>query len=199
MALPPRVYFTLHEASARWGCSIADIAGWADEGRFRILTGIAAIRCGDEIVGGKVVLSPMELLPLFRRCGTGPSEGIMRRIQPLNRQDWLLITDPVGGIMVAVADMLILAGEVHAFEEENDMVRRVASGPGVTSPYDWEGMNVALIQRIHNQGLPATQGELVAEMQDWFADQSDGKKMPDSRSIRRRITPIWKGLQREDT
>lgn len=199
MALPPRVYFTLHEASARWGCSIADIAGWADEGRFRILTGIAAIRCGDEIVGGKVVLSPMELLPLFRRCGTGPSEGIMRRIQPLNRQDWLLITDPVGGIMVAVADMLILAGEVHAFEEENDMVRRVASGPGVTSPYDWEGMNVALIQRIHNQGLPATQGELVAEMQDWFADRSDGKKMPDSRSIRRRITPIWKGLQREDT
>jgi hypothetical protein len=75
----------------------------------------------------------------------------------------------------------------------------VASGPGVTSPYDWEGMNVALIQRIHNQGLPATQGELVAELQDWFADRSDGKKMPDSRSIRRRITPIWKGLQREDT
>jgi hypothetical protein len=29
MALPPRVLFTLHEASARWGCNIADIAGWA--------------------------------------------------------------------------------------------------------------------------------------------------------------------------
>ena len=198
MSLPPRVYFTLHEASARWGCSVADIAGWADEGRFRILTGITAIRCGEEIFGGKVVLSHMELLPLFRRCGTGPTEGIMRRIQPLNRQDWLLITDPIGGIMVAVADMLIPAAEVHAFEEENDMVRRVASGPGATWPYDWEGMNVALIQRIHNEGLPATQGELVAEMQDWFADRSGGKKMPDSRSIRRRITPIWKGLQQED-
>ena len=106
MALPPRVYLTLHETSARWGCNIADIAGWADAGRFRILTGITAIRCGDEIVGGKVVLSPMELLPLFRRCGTGPTEGTMRRIQPLNRQDWLLITEPVGGISVAVADML---------------------------------------------------------------------------------------------
>ena len=90
MALPPRVYLTLHETSARWGCNIADIAVWADAGRFRILTGITAIRCGDEIVGGKVVLSPMELLPLFRRCGTGPTEGTMRRIQPLNRQDWLL-------------------------------------------------------------------------------------------------------------
>ncbi len=29
----------------------------------------------------------------------------------------MLITDPAGGIPVAVADMLILAEEVHAFEE----------------------------------------------------------------------------------
>ena len=50
----------------------------------------------------------MELLPLFRRCGTEPTEGVMRRIQPIGRQDWLLITDPAGSIPVAVADMLIL-------------------------------------------------------------------------------------------
>jgi len=46
----------LHETSARWVCNIADIAGWAEIGKFRILTGIAPIRCGDEIVSGKVVL-----------------------------------------------------------------------------------------------------------------------------------------------
>ena len=92
---PPAFTLTLHETSARWGCNIADIAGWADAGKFRILTGITAIRCGEEIVGGKVVLSPMELLPLFRRCGTGPTEGIMRRIQMLNRPEWMFITDPV--------------------------------------------------------------------------------------------------------
>lgn len=198
MALPPRVFFTLQEASARWGCNIADIAGWAHTGRFRILTGIAPVRCGEEIIADMVVLSPMELLPLFRRCGTGPSEGVMRRIQPLARQDWMLVTDPAGGIPVAVADMLILAEEVHAFEEENDMVRRVTAGPGASKSYDWEGMTVALMLRIHDHGLPATQAELVAEMQDWFADQTDGKKMPDSRSIRRRITPIWRALRRED-
>ena len=198
MGLPPRIYFTVHEVTARWGCNIADVAGWADAGRFRILTGIPAVRCGDEVVAGKVVLSPMELLPRFRRCGTGPTERVMRRIQPLERQAWLLITDPAGGIPVAVADMLMLAEEVHAFEEENDMVRRVAAGPGAATPYDWEGMNIALIVRIHDHGLPATQAELVAEMQDWFADRSDGKKMPDSRSIRRRITPIWRALRREE-
>lgn len=198
MALPARVYLTLHETSARWGCNIADIAGWADAGRFRILTGITAVRCGDEVIAGKVTLSPMELMPLFRRCGTGPSEGIMRRIQPAGRQDWWLITDPVCGITVAVADMVIMAEEVHAFEDENDMIRRVAAGPGVSTSYDWEGMNIALIVRIFDHGLPDTQADLVAEMQEWFADRSDGKKMPDSRSIRRRITPIWRALQRGD-
>ncbi len=33
------------------------------------------------------------------------------------------------------------------------MVRRVTSGPGATTPYDWEGMMVALIHRIHDRGL----------------------------------------------
>ncbi|MDP5308417.1 hypothetical protein [Paracoccus spongiarum] len=198
MALPPRTHYTLHEVTARWGCNIADIAGWADAGRFRIVTGIAMVRCGQDAVAGKVVLSPMELLPLFRRCGTGPTEGVMRRIQPIDREDWLPITDPVGGVPVAIADMLILADEVHAFEDENDMVRRVATGPGAATPYDWEGMNVALILRIHDDGLPATQAELIAEMQDWFANQTDGERIPDGRSIRRRITPVWKALRREE-
>jgi hypothetical protein len=156
MALPARVYLTLHETSTRWGCNIADIAGWADAGRFRILTGITAVRCGDEVIAGKVTLSPMELMPLFRRCGTGPSEGIMRRIQPAGRQDWLLITDPACGITVAVADMVIMAEDVHAFENENDMIRRVVAGPKVSTSYDWEGMNIALIVRIFDHGLPDT-------------------------------------------
>lgn len=47
MALPPRVFYTPQEVTARWSCSIADVAGWADAGRFRILTGIPAVRCGN--------------------------------------------------------------------------------------------------------------------------------------------------------
>lgn len=198
MALPPRVFFTLYETAARWGCTNADIAGWAAVGKFHIMTGIGLVHCGNDIVAGQVAISPMDLLPLFRRCGTGPTEGVVRRIMTAGKGQWQIITDPPNGIAVAVADMLILTEEVHAFEEENDMVRRVASGPGASTPYDWEGMNVALIQRIHERGLPATQSELIAEMQDWFADQSDGTKIPDSRTIRRRITPVWKALRHEE-
>lgn len=198
MALPPRVFYTLHEVSARWGCNIADIAGWAVTGKFRIMTGIGLVHCGEQIVAGQVAISPMDLMPLFRRCGTGPTEGIVRRIMTGEKGEWLIITAPAGGVAVAVADMVIMADEVHAFEEDNDMVRRVAGGPGASTPYDWEGMNIALIVRIHDRGLPATQSDLVSEMQEWFAERSDGKKMPDSRSIRRRITPIWRALRREE-
>ena len=73
MALPPRVYYTLQEVTARWGCNIADVAGWAAAGKFHIMTGIGLVRCGEEIVAGRVAISPMDLMPLFRRCGTGGS------------------------------------------------------------------------------------------------------------------------------
>jgi hypothetical protein len=36
MSLPPRVYFTLIEAAARWNCTVADIAGWASVGRLSL-------------------------------------------------------------------------------------------------------------------------------------------------------------------
>lgn len=198
MALPPRVFYTLQEVSARWGCNIADVAGWAATGKFRIMTGIGLVHCGEHIVAGQVAISPMDLMPLFRRCGTGPTEGVVRRIMTGEKVEWQIITDPAGGVAVTVADMVIMADEVHAFEEDNDMVRRVSGGPGASTPYDWEGMNIALIVRIHDRGLPATQSDLVSEMQEWFAERSDGKKMPDSRSIRRRITPIWRALRREE-
>ena len=198
MALPPRVFFTLNETSVRWDCSIADIAGWAAAGKLKIRTGIALVLCGTVPVAGCVILSAMELLPLFRRNGTGPSEGMMRRIMPPDSTEWLIITEPAGGIAVAVADMLILAEDVSAFEDENDMVRKPPAGSGGGSSYDWEGMNLALIVRLFDNGLPLTQADLIAEMQLWFADQSHGTKMPDSRTIRRRITPIWKALHKKD-
>ena len=201
MALPPRVFFTLYETSVRWDCSIADIAGWAAVGKLKIKTGIGLVRCGDLVVAGQVTLPLMDLLPLFRRSGPCPVEGVVRRIMPPDSLEWLIITDPAGGVAIAMADMMIVAEDVFAFEDDHDMVRRPIAGSGGGaggSSYDWEGMNVALIQRIHDHGLPATQADLIAEMQHWFADQSDGTKMPDSRTIRRRITPIWRALRRED-
>lgn len=73
-------------------------------------------------------------------------------------------------------------------------MRRIAGGSGSTSPYDWDGMMNALLVRIHERGLPASKSELVGDMQDWFAEQSTDGKIPDERSIRRRVDSVWMTL-----
>jgi hypothetical protein len=197
LALPPRVFFTLLETASRWNCTIADIAGWAAVGRLNILTSINYARCGDEIVAGIVTIPALDLTQLFRRCGSGSVDGRVQRIKPSGAADFKFITAPVEGITVALADMMIRAEEVMAFEEENDLIRRRSGGGGSGSDYDWEGMMIALIKRVYDHGLPATQAELVAEMQSWFAERSDGKGIPDERGIRRRVTPVWRTLRQE--
>ncbi|MGF6861766.1 hypothetical protein ABIE69_002339 [Rhodobacteraceae bacterium MBR-64] len=194
MALPPRVHFTLHEAAARWDCSLADIAGWASIERFDIVTAIPPVTHGRQVVAGYVVVSVTDIMQMFRRCGTGPTRSILRRVRPKDEDDWIMITDPAG-IEVTLADLLIMADDVRRFEADCDLLRRPASHIGSTARYDWEGMYITLMVRIHDQGLPATQAEWLGEVQEWFVANGDGGEVPDERTIRRRLTPIWKALR----
>jgi hypothetical protein len=196
MKLPQREFYTVHEVAARWGCTIADIAGWSATGHLDILTGIPPATCGDRIVAGEVIVAAFDILPMFRRCGTGPQTTRVHRVRTRSDSDWLLITAPAEGVEVSIADLLIAGQQVQRFEEKNQLFTRVSGGTGSISPYDWEGMLQALTLRIHERGVPASQGELVAEMQDWFVAHSDGNDVPDERSIRRRITPVWRALTR---
>lgn len=195
MALPPRVYFTLYEAAARWDCTLADIAGWASVGRFDIVTAIAPVTSGSQIVAGYVVVSVTDILQMFRRCGTGPTKSFLRRVRLKGQEDWIMIADPAERIEVTLADLLIMADNVRRFEADFDLLRRPTSHIGSTARYDWDGMYIALMVRIHDQGLPATQAEWLGEVQDWFVANSEDGEVPDERTIRRRLTPIWKSLR----
>jgi hypothetical protein len=195
MALPPRVYFTLHEVAARWDCTLADIAGWASVGRFDIMTAIAPLIVGSQIVSGYVVVSVTDILQMFRRCGTGPTRSFLRRVRPKDREDWIMIVDPADRIEVTLADLLIMADDVHRFETDCDLLRRPASHIGSTARYDWDGMYIFLIRRVHEHGVPETQAEWVGEVQEWFVKKSESGEVPDERTIRRRLTPIWKALR----
>ena len=195
MALPPRVYFTLHEAAARCDCTLADIAGWASVGRFDIMTAIAPLIVGSEIVSGYVVVSVTDILQMYRRCGTGPTKSFLRRVRPKDQEDWIMIGDPTDRIEVTLADLLIMADDVHRFETDCDLLRRPASHIGSTARYDWDGMYISLIRRVHEHGVPETQAEWVGEVQEWFVRKSESGEVPDERTIRRRLTPIWKALR----
>lgn len=195
MALPPRVYFTLHEAAARWDCTLADIAGWASVGRFDIVTAIPPVMRGRQIVSGYVVVSVTDILQMFRRCGTGPTSSRLWRVRPLGQEEWVLLSEHPIGIEVALGDLLIMADDVRRFETDCDLLRRPASHIGSTARYDWDGMYIAQMVRIHDQGLPATQAEWLGEVQEWFVANSESGEVPDERTIRRRLTPIWKALR----
>lgn len=195
MALPPREYFTLHEAAARWDCTLADIAGWASAGRFDIVTAIAPVMQILKDVAGFVVVAVTDILQMFRRCGTGPTVSRLWRVRPIGQPDWIMITDPAERIEVTLADLLIMARDVQKFETDCDLLRRPAAHIGSTARYDWDGMYIALMVRIHEQGVPATQAEWLGEVQEWFIANGDGSEVPDERTIRRRLTPIWKALR----
>lgn len=198
MALPPRAFFTLHETASRWGCTIADIAGWAAVGKLDIVTGIPLAICGTDKVSGKVFVSPMDMLPLFRRSGTGPTSIKLLRVKPDPWADWIYVTEPADGVEVSIADLLISGQDVLRFEDEYDLLRRIGGGTGALSPYDWEGMYVAMIKRIHEHGLPATQAELIGELQEWFGNVAESGDVPDESTIRRRLRPFWRALRGEN-
>lgn len=195
MALPPRVYFTVHEAAARWDCTLADIAGWASVGRFDIVTAIAPVTHGLHLVAGYVAVAVTDILQMFRRSGTGPTSSRIWRVRPVGQTEWVLLPEHPTGFAVTLDDLLIMAEEVQRFEADCDLLRRPASHIGSTARYDWDGMYISLMVRIHDQGLPATQAEWLGEVQDWFVATSEGGEVPDERTIRRRLTPIWKALR----
>lgn len=195
MGLPPRVYFTLYEAAARWDCTLADIAGWASVGQFDIVTAIAPVTHGLHLVAGFVAVAVTDILQMFRRCGTGPTSSLLKRVRPVGQDEWIVFADPADRIEVTLADLLIMAEEVQRFEADCDLLRRPASHIGSTARYDWDGMYISLIRRVHENGVPETQAEWVGEVQEWFVNKSETGEVPDERTIRRRLTPIWKALR----
>lgn len=195
MALPPRAYFTLFELAVRWNCSPADIASWAAVGRLHIVTAIAPVTHGLQTIAGFVVVSVTDILHMFRRTGASQSNGVLKRVRPADQEDWIVLPDPASHISVTVDDLFIMAEDVQRFEADWDLDRRSGGYPGSAPRYDWDGMYVAMMKRMNEQGLPVTQAEWVGEIQEWFIANSETGDAPDERTIRRRITPVWKALR----
>ncbi len=198
MALPPRVFYTLTEAAARWGCSPSDIVGWASIGTIEIVTGLAPSYLGGRQIAGLVTVAAADILPMFRRCGSGPDACEVRRVRELGAEEWSFASPTDCGPKVAKADLMIMADEVERFEEECALFRRVDRGGGGTGPaakYDWDGFYLRLIVMIHDNGLPETQSDLVGQMQEWFIEKATDGDVPDESTIRRRVSPIWRALQ----
>ena len=198
MSLPPRAFYSLNETSARWGCAAADLAGWAATDHLTLVTSIASVICGKQPVAGIVVVSAADMMRMFRRHGPSDEECRIYRIRPQGSAEWQYITEPADGVVIKITDLLLLAEEVQKFEDERDLLRRPSGSQGSAPRYDWEGMNIMLFRRINDQGVPATQAELIAEVQDWFAQNSPNGEIPEESTTRKKVAPIWRALRERE-
>jgi hypothetical protein len=198
MGLPQRVFYSVNEVAVRWECSLADIAGSASVGYFDIVTVVPSISIGDaRRIEGFVRVAVTDVLPILRGYGKAAKKVRLSRVRPWDDETWVFLEDlPAGkGLKVLREDLLIMADQVRAFEAEHDILRRPAARIGSSPRYDWESMYISQIVRVFEQGLPDTQSEWIGEVQDWFAETSEDGQIPDERTIRRRLSPIWKALK----
>lgn len=195
MSLPPRAFFSLIETSARWGCTLADVAGWAATDHLTIVTGIASVICGKQPLAGIVVVNAADMMRMFRRHGPSEEECRVFRLRSRGSDDWQYITEPADGVVIKITDLMLLAEEVQKFEDKCDLLRGPSGSGGAAPRYDWEGVNIMLFRRINDQGLPATQAELIAEVQDWFSQNSSSGEIPEESTTRKKIAPIWRALR----
>ena len=198
MSLPPRAFYSLTETSARWGCASADLAGWAATDHLTLVTSIASVFCGKQPVAGIVAVSAADMMRMFRRHGPSDEECRVFRIRPQGSTEWQYITEPVDGVSIKISDLMLLAEDVQKFEDERDLLRRPFVSPGSPPRYDWEGMTIMLFRRINEQGVPATQAELIAEVQDWFAQNSPTGEIPEESTTRKKLAPIWRALRERE-
>ena len=196
MALPARVFWTLEDLSARWGCAPADIVGWATMDIIEIVTSIGLVRCGDaEPLVGLVVVCAEDILPLFRRSRLDSRACLLWRVRAQGSAEWRIITDPAEGVTVELGDLLVTAKTAQRFEDEYDPLQRVHVSPGRSARHDWEGMLQFLMIRLFEHGLPESQTDFVAEGQDWFVANAKDGSVPDESQIRRKLSPIWRALK----
>ena len=116
---------------------------------------------------------------MFRRYGTGPTVIKLMTIKPAASEDWLYITEPRDGVAVSIADLQITGLEALRFEEEHDLLRRVGGGAASVSPYDWDGMYMTIILRVHEKGLPAIQSDPSAQLSNAVFATKAGQHDPD--------------------
>ena len=116
---------------------------------------------------------------------------------------------PVDSVAVTAAEVIILraefercehawglfdAGTVESGATASNTAKRTA-GPGAPPKHDWDAFAGAIARRVHDHGMPVSQGELVHHLLDWFAGREDFPP-PDERTVRRKVSAIWKELCR---
>lgn len=207
MPAPPRSFLTVTDTAIRWQVPALDIAGWAIDGEIALSTVLPTVETADkQIASGIVEIDGADVVALFRRDGASRKPALVRRFRR-SKSEWEWIARPTDGVAVAASDVIILRKEFERCERAwglfdasgadsgtkvSNQAKRPA-GPGAPPKHDWDAFAGAIARRVHDHGMPVSQGELVRDMMDWFAGRADFPP-PDERTVRRKVSAIWKEM-----
>jgi hypothetical protein len=202
MPLPTKPFYSIVEAAARWGCSVRDVAAYAAADHFRIVAGLRPVKCGGDTIAGLVEVAIHEAIAQIEHAGAGAMPVHIYRLRPFTKSrddragDWRIITEPCDGVAVRIEGLSIPGSDASVFEAEHEIFGKPrTTSQGAPRGYDWDDFWRHLAARIYREGLPETQEELVAEMQEFFIRRSDTGEAPESSTLRKRIRPLWQELR----
>ncbi|MFN0194479.1 MAG: hypothetical protein ACKVP5_21320 [Aestuariivirga sp.] len=209
MPAPPRSFLTVTDTAIRWQVPALDIAGWAIDGEIALSAVLPTVDTADkQVASGIVEIDGADVVALFRRDSASRKPALVRRFRRSKKADWEWIARPVDGVAVTAADVIILRAEFERCErawglfdvgaadsgtKASSPAKRPA-GPGAPPKHDWDAVAGAIARRVHDHGMPVSQGELVRDMMDWFAGREDFLA-PDERTVRRKVSAIWRELR----
>jgi hypothetical protein len=207
MPLPPRVFQPLNEVAIRWSAKPLDIIGWAIDGRIALSAALPLVETKQKRpVEGLVEICAQDVFDLF---STEANKKACVRIQRFRRhagRRWERIIAPPDGVPLKPSGVVITRNEIERFERDYPLSGfRVdsteksppapssqstsVSRPGAPPRYNWDAFAGAVARRVHDEGMPESQGELIRDMLDWFATSFGA--VPDESTVRRRVQGLW--------
>lgn len=205
-----KVFYQIDEVCERLGLSLLDMAVLAGEGRIRVSATIGRLLVEDghyeAVVGDSPMPNPdaqryvqglVELRPedawYVLRAGSqlifwlAAPEGGYRRLISTGEDDrgYSVIRDEVGVRHEELARYAAIEEGLDDFE----IGVKGATNRGLQGRYNWEPARLEAFRRIYFEGVPESYGALLRHMQEWFL--SNGGKVPDESTLKRRLRDIW--------
>lgn len=188
-----RPFWPVKELASRWGVFVPEIIETALARELQLAALIGPTRGnGGEVFRGVVGVDPAELWRLAPRTGSTLSTAGVSRIWADGL--WRELPAPVE---IGLDAVIVEDRERARFEDAHDLFQSGSNRPGPDFKYRWIEMLQWLAVHLHEEGLPATQKELLDRCQDWLIENSPDGELPTERSIRTYVAPIWKALRKE--
>ena len=130
MAFPAQFFYSILEVAGRWGCTQTEVVNYAMSGEISLVAGFSLVKFGEEAAAGLMAVPGSEVRALFRPYGKAAKKIYVTQARQSGGDAWKTITEPVRGVRLAAADIMITAREIDRFEEAHCIGRTRNGGQG---------------------------------------------------------------------